>query len=421
MNSSIKKWIPESWFKSYKKYKRKKIMLHDSKETHQYAEIVRTKRTGKIKIAFIVYMPEVWNSLKSVHDAAYKDDKIETIIVAQPWISKLGESNQIFKNEAFEFLKESYEDVVNAYDVKQNSWFDLEAFQPDFVFYTRPYNVEYYQKYKPENVRKYAELCWVPYGYDVARNHLTESSYNVDFLRYITYLFAPSKSIEIWAKKKYAIEVKKGYLQIEYIGFPRFDLYAEIKAQKKQTSDKTTVLWTPRWTSENKGIMKSNFLNYYKNFFEFAKNHPEFSVVIRPHPLMFENYIRNEIMTKAEVENMRKICKKIGNIEFDEKKDYFLSIQNADIFVTDFSSLMAEFFATERPIIYCDKSDEFSPECKKMDAWFTHADSWDEIEAYMLKYRENAPNMDIADKKEILPINMGNIGSDIINYLKKKL
>ncbi len=65
MNSGIKKWIPASWLKSYKKYKRKKIMLHDSRETHRYAENLKGKQTGKIKIAFIVYMPEVWNSLKA--------------------------------------------------------------------------------------------------------------------------------------------------------------------------------------------------------------------------------------------------------------------------------------------------------------------------------------------------------------------
>ncbi len=193
---------------------------------------------------------------------------------------------------------------MNAYDVKQNFWFDLEDFQPDYVFYTRPYNAEYYQKYKPEVVRKYARLCWVPYGYDVIRNHITESCYNMDFLRYITYVFAPSKSVQEWGREKYAKVVKKGYLHIEYMGFPRFDLYVAIREESRQSSEITTVLWTPRWTSGT-GIMKSNFLNYYRQFFEFAKNHSEFKIIVRPHPLMFENYIKNGVMSRAEVENMK--------------------------------------------------------------------------------------------------------------------
>ena len=420
MNSGIKKWIPASWLKSYKKYKRKKIMLHDSRETHQYAENPKGKQTGKIKIAFIVYMPEVWNSLKSIHDFAQADENIETLIIAQPWISKLGQADQTFRNEAFEFLKERYEDVVNAYDVKQNSWFHLEDFQPDYVFYTRPYNVEYYQKYKPEAVRKYARLCWVPYGYDVIRNHITESCYNMDFLRYITYVFTPSKSVQEWGREKYAEVVKKGYLHMEYMGFPRFDLYAAIREEGRQSSETTTVLWIPRWTSENKGIMKSNFLNYYRQFFEFAQNHSEFKIIVRPHPLMFENYIKNGVMSRAEVEKIQNTCAKMENMEIDGRKDYFPSIQSADIFVSDFSSLLVEFFATGKPVIYCDKSDEFAPECKRMDSCFIHADSWEEIESAILRSKETKMEVSEMDEDGILPLNMGNIGADIISHLKKQ-
>ena len=158
IKSKVKKLLPKELVQSYKKHEEQKLMLKDSKETFLYAKKLKHRQNEKVKIAFVIYMPEVWNSLKSVHDAAYEDDEIETVIVAQPWISKLGQEDQNFQNEAFEFLKESYDDVVNAYDAKQNSWFDLEAFCPDYVFYTRPYNVEYYQNYKPEAVRKYGVL-----------------------------------------------------------------------------------------------------------------------------------------------------------------------------------------------------------------------------------------------------------------------
>ena len=419
IKSKVKKLLPKELVQSYKKHEEQKLMLKDSKETFLYAKKLKHRQNEKVKIAFVIYMPEVWNSLKSVHDAAYEDDEIETVIVAQPWISKLGQEDQNFQNEAFEFLKESYDDVVNAYDAKQNSWFDLEAFCPDYVFYTRPYNVEYYQNYKPEAVRKYARLCWIPYGYDVIRNHITESCYNIDFLRYITNVFAPSESILKWTEKKYAEVVKQGYLHIEYMGFPRFDLYAKVRKEQRQNDGTTVVLWTPRWTSENKGIMKSNFLNYYKQFLELAKNHLEFKIIIRPHPLMFDNYIKNGIMDKAEVEKIKTACIEMDNIEIDERKDYLLSIQCADIFVSDFSSLLVEIFATGKPVIYCDSSDEFAPECKKMDDWFIHATSWNEIEEALQHNKENEHVISAIDKNGILPLNMGNIGTDIINYLKK--
>lgn len=412
---NLNKWIQDKLIKSYKKFKRNRRVFHDSKDTFQYQKKQKNQHTGKLKIAFVVYMPEVWNSLKTVHDFACQDKSIETIIIAQPWISKLGAQQKEYINDAYESLHMQYVDIVNAYDVENEEWYDLKLFEPDYVFYTRPYNMEYYEAYRPENVRKYARTCWIPYGYDILRNHITDSCYNMDFMRFISTVFVPSESMKQWAEQKFSKLCRNRYLNIIYLGFPRFDLYSGFE-EKQKSNDKVSILWTPRWTSENKGIMKSNFLRYYKNFFDFAEQHQEYNIIIRPHPLMFENYIKTGIMKEEDVKKLKDKCEELGNIQFDGQKDYISSVKSADIFVSDFSSLLVEFFATGNPVIYCDGQEDFAPECKIMSSYFLHANSWKEIEQNILEKCKKY-QMDIK-KTGILPENMGKIGKNIIEYIK---
>ena len=45
----------------------------------------------------------------------------------------------------------------------------------------------------------------------------------------------------------------------------------------------------------------SSFLKYKSIFFSIADEHPEISILVRPHPLMFNNFIHTGLMTEEEV------------------------------------------------------------------------------------------------------------------------
>lgn len=411
MYSKIKDWIPQKYREKIRIYKKKRVILCDSKKTQEYALKQKGTAGKKIKIAFVVYMPEVWNSLKMVHDIASQDDQIETLIVAQPWISVLGKKQKPCRNDAFEFFRKQYDDVVNAYEETEDTWFDLKAFEPTYVFYTRPYTEEYYPDYRPEVVRTYARVCWIPYGYTVLGKELFESIYSMEFLRFTTNIFVDSQSAENWVRTNYGDVLKSNLI---CLGYPRFDLCVNLE---KEESKKKTILWTPRWTSETKGVMKSNFLNYYKQMFDFAEKNPDYEIIFRPHPLMFANYIEHGIMTKEEVDKLQDTCKRLGNIQFDKEKDYLVSISKADLIVTDFSTLLAEYFASGKRILYCDRGDLFVEDGKKMDSHFEHAESWEEIEQCIFHMEQVAP-VSQEDIFDVLSANVGHVGQDIVDYLK---
>ena len=417
IKSSIKKVLPESWVKKRKKHIENRIMYKDCKETFLLGK-KQIHSKSKITVVFVVYMPEVWNSCKSIYEFAAQDERFEAYIFAQPKISTLGQQQNALVNEAYEYLSKEYEGVINAYDSDNKVWFDMTILHPDYVFYTRPYNPEYYSLYKPEYVRNFAKVCLLSYGYDLTDDEITLFTYNIDFLRYCAIVFATSSEVQMQLKKRFFREVQKGYIKIEYLGFARFDL---LNKREKRKNEKIKILWTPRWTADDDtGHMKSNFLKYRRNFFEYIKKNSEYELVVRPHPLMFPNYVQKGIMTKEEVEGLIAGSTIQKNIKFDLHKDYMVEANDADIFVTDFTSLMIEFFATGKPVIYCDETEAFYKDCKEMIPFLYQADTWDDIEKLLEKMKDNRRYLDVSGFK-LFPKNMGKIGKDILQYIADDL
>ena len=124
-----------------------------------------------------------------------------------------------------------------------------------------------------------------------------------------------------------------------------------------------TILWLPRWTVAKQiddGNLASHFLDYNDSFLEYVDSQDYYRLVIRPHPLMFENYIKYGLMSEQSVIAYKEILKNHGKISLDEKPSYDDAFNTADVLVADCSSIIIEFFLRGKPIIYCGKREELS-------------------------------------------------------------
>ena len=175
-------------------------------------KIAKRAKNEKIVVAFIVSMPEVWNSLKSVYESALKNEKIIPIIVAQ---QNLKSGN----NTAYDYLSTQYPDVINAND---SDWFDLKAAKPDYVFYTRTYIGEYYNAYSPKEVKKYAQVCIVPYGYPILKT-LGNIGFVGSFMIHASFVFFCTEEALKNSSNKLPLRNYK-HFGCRCFGCPRFDL-----------------------------------------------------------------------------------------------------------------------------------------------------------------------------------------------------
>lgn len=416
--SYLKKIIPKKIWIFFGKIKIRCLSHYEIKKTSAYSNSLNLQpRKNKIELVFIIYMPEVFTTFQSIYEAAMADEKFSVHILAQPHMDNQQGLQGI--NPAYEYLGKTYQNVINAYNNEE--WFDLRKLQPDYVFYTRPYTFQYYSEYNPKYVRQYAKVCFHSYSYDMDRIADFFIVYNYDFMQYVTFCFNTAESTCSRLKKMLEIS-KKEYPQIHCIGFTRFDLIKnELISNVNQNSNRKCILWLPRWASGKKqGKKQSHFFLYVDNFLKFTQIRTDVDFIIRPHPLMFANFLSQGIYTQQDINDFYKKCEKLGNVYIDTEKNYFTSLRKADILFSDYTALLVEFFVTGKPIIYCDDDSTFNYEMKRMDKCFYHYYKWDEIEAILIKLLNGDDYLKEKRIKEIPNfLDETNAGKNIIECLKK--
>ena len=118
----------------------------------------------------------------------------------------------------------------------------------------------------------------------------------------------------------------------------------------------------------DKYAVKDEFLKLNEVF-------PDAKITFRPHPLMFGNFISKGLMTNNEVEEYKNKMLSNGIMQSsnDSVEDDF---DSTDILLTDYSSIMIQYFLTGKPIVYCPAEYELNEEYKRILDGVYVANSW---------------------------------------------
>lgn len=378
------------------------------------------KKDSTIKVVFILQYPETWNSMRTVYENAVKKG-MHAKILCVPKPKNISDPNYNMSsiNEAYEFLKND-SNAINAY-LGDSKWFDLKEFCPDYVFYTRPYNSHYPNVYKSETVCQYTKICYIPYGFILNDGMIFNSVFHMNFILQTYLIFAPSKNILKKLKKFYMCQYLLKYNKFKYLGFPRFDLLLDDNFNKKTKSDNPTITWMPRWEfdTSSEGQKLSHFLEYYDEFIAFVKTHQELNFIFRPHPLMWETLINEELKTEEEIEEIKKELASINNLSIDNEKDYLPTLKNTDILIADTTSLLIEFFVTGKPIILCDNGQGYLKDGKIMVSSLYQVNTWKDVEVTLKQLINGDDKLYSKRQKAINKIipRKSIAGETIINYI----
>ena len=85
-------------------------------------------------------------------------------------------------------------------------------------------------------------------------------------------------------------------------------------------------------------------------------------------------------MSAKEASDYKKRYQNLQNAKVDVRKEYLTTFYSSDIMITDISSIVAEYFLTGKPIIYCHKKDCFNDFSRELSKGFYWVRSWDELE-----------------------------------------
>lgn len=359
----------------------------------------RKKSDGKICVVFLLQMPEVWEKQKSIYFEMRKHERIRPLILAIPQYDIQTEMWDKSDNEAYRFAKqEGLSEIVRA-DIN-GSLIDLKTLEPDYVFYQRPYEAYLPEIYRSKNVLNYARTCYVPYAVFATLAGEMVMEYERGFARNIYMNFVANDEIEHLLKKKFFLTYRFHMRKIKYLGIPILENILKSQLPQNQnknwkewghTENKLKIMWTPRWTTDTK-LGGSHFFDYYKQINWFAQNNKDFFILFRPHPMAFANYIKQGLMTEAEVKSLQEQYEISPNLAMDNKKEYVDTFWGSDVLITDISSMLLEYFITGKPIIFCGTNMKLNSMFKQVVDSTYQCNTWEEIEI-VLKRLQNGEDV----------------------------
>jgi len=386
---------------------------------HQYENIRQSYRmkkgsrhswgNEKIHVVFVMQYVPSWGKVSMLFDSLLKEDAFEVFLVCLP------EDLLARENETHRYFLDKGYDAINA-KKDDGSWFDLKQLKPDYVFYTRPYDYYMPAEFQSHNVCMYTKICDITYAinldYPIAEMIFSESFYRHTYMNFVEMEGGLVEMYQSIQKRGH----QKGLLHSACFGYIALDEFLAVDHSVPSESwdfsnHDFRVIWAPRWTTDKK-LGGSNFFTYKEFLFDYFRKHDNMDMLLRPHPLMFQNFLRTGEMTEEEVAEYRQKIENEPNMAFDSQKEYVSTFWQSDVLISDYSSIVAEYFLTEKPIIFCrtnleiellDNMNKMLEGCYVVDSEAELADCLD----YLSKGLDEKKELRLAAKEELFGKTLG--------------
>ncbi len=319
----------------------------------------RRKPHEKIRVGFIIQVPNNWSVLEPVYLAAQKQEGVEPVILLMPelefkWYVRL---ERVCWEETYVFGRKRFGDeAVRLYRPEDGGWVDPAELELDYIFLPRPYETYLPKPYRASSLRRLAKVCYVPYSSPLLDDY--KLLYNTHFIRNVSMIFCEKQYSYEYVQKMLAPTLRSGEQKAFCTGFPKFDLNREgagLESQiwpRKRTESTQRVIWTPRWNMDP-GLGGSSFMRYKDSMLQWAASHPDRDLVFRPHPLAREGIVGGGYMTEEDWESCLEAFRQGVNTSLDLTQTYYDLMWSSDVLISDVSSMVMDYLLTGHPVIYC--------------------------------------------------------------------
>ena len=309
----------------------------------------KSKSHNQIRVMMYCNLPSIWNSFNSLYRLLKSDSRFQVDIVVFPEMERGG---RLKNYDMIDFCNRRGFEYIEGYNKETGEYIDLTDKEYDYIFLNRPYQDLRPRQYSTSALRIQSKLCHITYATCIFKGSVQDTVCGFQHLKYYDFVFA-----ETTIHKKIYLEYKKKYVdcstEVCTVGSPKFEEVLKCDYSKK-SNDKFVILYTPRW---NLTDGTCSFLDLYEYFFDLVKDHNEIEYIFRPHPLMEEQF-KKTIWKNGEWNKFVREFDGYENASIDLSPDYLKTFKQADVLISDVSSMLAEFMLTKKPIIYMHKTDE---------------------------------------------------------------
>ena len=315
-------------------------MMNKSVQRSYSKNIIRLKKalkTRKLKVCFLVGSISKWHC-----DALYNEFSTNEHFEPCILVTKANECKQ---SELLEFFKKRYKNVEEAFLSKSNKFININEFEPDILFYQKPWMID--QSQHPIVASKRALTCYTPYCF-----HLMKSDFDYlsAFHRFLwTYFVESEGHIEDYKKRFNATNcVVSGSVHFDNYVYKRaanFDKWNDNEHSKKR------IIYAPHFTFDSSHMM-STFGENGNFMLNLASMYPQTTWIFKPHPNFFEQIVADGLMSNDELSDYCDEWEKYGTIWDSSYGNYFDMFKTSDCLITDCISFLADYFPTGNPVIH---------------------------------------------------------------------
>ncbi len=386
-------YIPYNFLLNIKflqKYKdffyRKKIEQNCAYIRKSKRKVLKKIRNKKVlNVVFYVYDETKWKC-QYLYELMEKHPRFCPQVIVTRTAAK-NKDNPSYQSQekimkTFDFFKKQGYSPLLGFDFKRNKYIPFKKFNPDIIIYQHPWYVETSQG--PVVCSNFALTAYVPYDISVTTLPI---EYNLRFFQYVENYFVFNEVL----KNFYAPLMDNKGVNLMPVGAPSLDFFKF----NEPKNDKQYVIYAPHWTvNHEKTIAYSTFAQTGLFMLDYAKKHPEFNWLFKPHPMLKKALVDNKLMTSSEADNYYKEWEKLGAACYD--CNYFEYFNDSRLMITDCCTFLMEYLPTFKPLIRLVSKDgaEFNQNVKEVIKTFYNVETIEELEKTL--------DMILIDEKDIL-------------------
>ena len=303
----------------------------------------------KIKVGFVVRGAAEWCG-DDLYNLFASNERFEPSIFLCPQKKDWNE-NEVVKKDFLNGVEQFKKRNLNVFDMSNPK---ISVPKQDVIIYLTPYSVTVPRTIRAADQTAETLMVHIPYAYGVSEFN------NANYLIFRTawkVFFQSNISLERYQKNS-SIGMPRGV----FSGYPRMDIFYSRNANfhfdwKMAQLNAKKIIYAPHWSMIPDGY--ATFQWNYKFMYEFAKNHPETSWVLKPHPLLMSMAIDRKVFPSIQAcEEYLQMWDDLPNAQVYTGAYYQGLFATSDGMIHDSGSFIAEYQFVNKPMIYLTRAGE---------------------------------------------------------------
>lgn len=396
--------------------------------TREAEKRIRRKKEP-LNVVFLVIWESIWK-YDSLFQMMMEDDNFNPLIVVCPVKNDSQDYVLQTMHQSLRYFERKGYPCVCAYNEKTDTYVAPEMFDPDVVFFTRPYEELADERYSRFHLKD-ALTCYVNYMY-VSNNEPWSCALNFHKSLWRYYMEYPKllEQINEFCEPCSVNGVVTGY--------PLFDAFRQYKVTDKDWpvtgKQRKRIIWAPHFSiTGHTGINAfSTFEKYYDLMHKLAEKYKdEIEIVFKPHPVLKLSLYAAEEWGKERTDTYYAMWANGENTAFVDGAYVGLFLAS-DAMIHDCNSFTVEYLAVNKPAMFLDSGmtdDKINEIGKEARACYYKGYNEEDIENFIKMIIEGG-NDELKERREafyknyILPPNgklaAENIIDDLLTSLGRK-